>query len=90
VAFILLQTVDLVVGAIWIVVLVYSVMSFIPMDPLHPVRRTVTEIAEPILRPFRNLIPPLGMIDVSPIVALIVIRLLGELVKLMIRSAFQL
>lgn len=32
-------------------------------------------ICEPYLEPFRRIIPPLGMIDISPIVALIVLQL---------------
>jgi len=32
-------------------------------------------ICEPYLEPFRRIIPPLGMIDISPIVALLVLQL---------------
>jgi YggT family protein len=52
------------------------------------VRRALNQIAEPILRPFRGLIPPVGMFDFSIMAAIIVIQILGELVKVMIRSAF--
>jgi YggT family protein len=32
-------------------------------------------ICEPYLEQFRRIIPPIGMIDISPIVALVVLRL---------------
>ena len=84
----LIQIVDLIVLIITIILILHALMSFAPLEPWHPVRRTLAEIAEPIIRPFRNLIPPVGMFDLSIMVALIVIRILGELVKVMIRAAF--
>ena len=45
------------------------VLSFLPMimkiDTYHPVVRFIHEITEPIMAPFRRLIPPLGGMDFS-------------------------
>ena len=71
-----------------IIVLLYAIMSFAPLAPWHPARRFLERLAEPILRPFRNLIPPTGMIDFTPMVAMLAIQFIGQLVILMIRSAF--
>jgi len=76
------------VNLLSIVLILHALMSFAPIDPWHPVRRFLDQIAEPIIRPFRGLIPPVGMFDFSIMVAIIVIQILGELVKIMIRSAF--
>jgi YggT family protein len=76
------------VNLVSIVLILHALMSFAPIDPWHPVRRFLDQIAEPIIRPFRGLIPPVGMFDFSIMVAIIVIQILGELVKVMIRSAF--
>jgi YggT family protein len=76
------------VNLVSIVLILHALMSFAPIDPWHPVRRFLDQIAEPIIRPFRGLIPPVGMFDFSIMVAIIVIQILGELVKIMIRSAF--
>jgi YggT family protein len=80
--------VDVVVQVTTIILILHALMSFAPLEPWHPVRRTLADIAEPIIRPFRNLIPPVGMFDFSIMVALIVIQLAGQLLKIMIRSAF--
>jgi len=43
----------------------------------HPSVRLVGQITDPYLRPFRKVIPPIGMMDISPMIAilsLIVIR----------------
>ena len=37
----------------------------------HPPVRLVSQLVEPFLRPFRRLIPPMGMMDFSPMVAII-------------------
>ena len=37
-------------------------------------------VSEPILRPLRGIIPPLGMIDVTPIIAYVALRLLEGLI----------
>lgn len=84
----LITIIEIIVNTVSIVLILHALMSFAPLDPYHPVRRTLAEIAEPIIRPFRNLIPPVGMFDFSIMVALIVIQIGGELLKAMIRSAF--
>ncbi|MBD0370248.1 MAG: YggT family protein, partial [Pyrinomonadaceae bacterium] len=40
----------------------------------------LVRVTEPVLAPFRRLIPPVGMFDISPIIVLILLRLLQEFV----------
>lgn len=55
-------------------VLIQAVLSWInPFSPLAPV---FYALARPILTPFQKLIPPLGGIDLTPVVALIVVQLI--------------
>jgi YggT family protein len=56
-------------------------LSWIRHNPYHPVIRFVYEITEPVLSPFRRLMPK-GMlpVDLSPIFALLVLRLVERLV----------
>lgn len=57
-------------------------ITWIPnIDPYHPVVQMLFQITEPVLEPARKLIPPIGMIDVSPIVVFFVIRVLIELLR---------
>lgn len=80
--------VDITVYVITIILILHALMSFAPLEPWHPIRRTLAQLAEPIIQPFRNLIPPVGMFDFSIMIALIVVQILGELVKVLIRQAF--
>jgi YggT family protein len=84
----LVSLVQLVITLITILIIAQALISFTPLAPWHPVRRTLDQLTEPILRPFRNLMPNTGAIDFSPMVALIVIQILGQIIVVFIRSAF--
>jgi len=50
-------------------------LSWIRHNPYHPIIRFIYEITEPLLLLFRRIIPPIGMIDISPIAAFFAIEL---------------
>ncbi len=52
------------------------------IDPMGNMRVTqiLREITEPILAPIRSVLPSIGMIDLSPLVAILLIQLLQSLV----------
>lgn len=44
--------------------------------------RTVARVSEPVLAPFRRMIPPLGgMLDISPLIAILVLSLISSAVQ---------
>ena len=56
-------------------------MSWLPMDRYNnPIARVLDQITAPILEPLRRVIPPIGMMDVTPIVALIALQVLQTLI----------
>lgn len=58
-----------------LLLIAYVVLSYF-MDPYHPVRSTVNRLVNPILDPIRRLLPRTGMMDFSPIVAIILVQVL--------------
>ncbi|MCU9612183.1 YggT family protein [Caldibacillus lycopersici] len=56
-------------------IIVYIFMSWIPNARGTRFGQILANICEPYLEMFRRIIPPLGMIDFSPIIALFVLRL---------------
>jgi YggT family protein len=53
-----------------IAIMVRVIASWIPsLSPYSPWLRWAFVISEPILAPLRRIIPPLGMVDISPLVA---------------------
>ena len=65
-------------------ILARVLLSWFRLDPYHPVVNFIYQITEPILRPLRNIIPPLGMIDISPIVALILMDIIRRIIQAII------
>lgn len=56
------------------VVIAYILMSWFPNAKESTIGQFIGSIVEPYLSPFRKIIPPLGMIDISPIVGIIALR----------------
>lgn len=56
-------------------------VSFVRIDQHNPIFRFINEITEPIMAPFRKLIPPIGGMDFSPIVVFLVLNLLEKWIK---------
>nr|WP_052114825.1 YggT family protein [Pontibacillus sp. HN14] len=53
----------------------YILMSWFPGARDSSIGRFLSAICEPYLEPFRKIIPPLGMIDISPIVAIFALNI---------------
>ncbi len=43
--------------------------------------KTLRGIVQPILEPFRRIIPPIGNIDISPMVALLLLQFMAGMVR---------
>jgi YggT family protein len=54
--------------------IIYILMSWFPNARQTAIGTFFAKICEPYLEPFRKIIPPIGMIDISPIVAIFVLR----------------
>lgn len=57
--------------------IIYIFMSWFPGARESSFGEILSKLYEPYLEPFRRFIPPLGMIDISPVVAIIVLQLAG-------------
>ncbi|MFC5588507.1 YggT family protein [Sporosarcina soli] len=61
-----------------VLLIIYILMSWIPSSRETKFGRLLEKIAEPYLGFFRKFIPPLGMIDISPIVGLFALNLISR------------
>ena len=61
-------------------IIIYVVLSWVSPGGYNPAMAVVAAIVEPVLAPFRRLIPQIGGLDLSPLFALIVIQALSMLI----------
>ena len=77
-----------VVGVYTLLIIAYIVVNLIfAFGARPPYNRAVNaileflrDVSEPLLRPFRRIIPTLGPLDLSPIVALLLLGIVGSIV----------
>jgi YggT family protein len=75
------QFVNLLVYALTTVIFLYAIFSFfVPRGSDNAIMRFLGSIAEPILSPLRRVLPSMGMLDLSPMVAIILIQVVGNIV----------
>jgi len=82
----LLTFAELLLQILWIAILIRVLLTWFPIDPNNPIIRVLFEITEPVLAPFRRVIPRIGMFDLSPLAALLVIQLIQQGLPQMFRA----
>jgi YggT family protein len=66
-------------------VFIYVILGYF-LAPTHPLRRFLGQVIEPMLKPIRKIIPSLGGFDLSPLILLILLQVLGAIVVRILRS----
>lgn len=56
------------------VILIKVILSWVAPHNYNPITVLLNTMAEPVLRPFRRIIPAIGGIDISPIFAIILLK----------------
>jgi YggT family protein len=77
------------VGVYILLIFAYIITSWIrlPYSPwLNRIQRFLYDVCEPYLRLFRRFLPPLGPLDLSPIVAVFALIILREIVLAVLES----
>jgi len=72
------------VGVYVLLILAYIITSWFPpgaSPTLERVRQFLMDVCEPYLRLFRRVIPPLGPLDISPIVAVFALYIAERIVN---------
>jgi YggT family protein len=63
------------------VIIVAVILSWIRLDPRHPVAEIVHTLTEPVLGPIRRALPPIGGLDLSPMLLLIALQVVKGLLS---------
>ena len=68
------------IGLLMLVILVTSLLSWVQPDPRNPIVRLLHAIVDPILHPIRVILPSMGGMDFSPLVAILILSMLQKLI----------
>ena len=69
---------------LWLAILIRVILSWFPVDQSNPIIRIVWEVTEPVLSPIRRVIPRIGMFDLSPLAAFLVISFLAQALRVQV------
>jgi YggT family protein len=82
-----LRLIHLLLRAYSVLILIYVVMSWVGSGGYNPAAAILSALVEPALAPLRRVIPPIGGLDISPVVALIAIEFLNRLIPSGLQAA---
>jgi YggT family protein len=73
-----------------LLILARILMSWVQVDRYNPVVKFIFDLTEPILAPIRRVLPPTGMFDFSPMVAILLVEfLVVPVLSTIVRSIFR-
>ncbi len=69
-----IELVILSLNLFFFVILIKIILSWVAPHTHNPATALLSTLAEPVLRPFRRIIPPIGGLDISPIFTIILLQ----------------
>ena len=74
--------INIIQTAAWLFTLVIFVDVLVSyfLTPYHPVRSFLDRFVQPLLRPIQRILPPMGGIDFSPLILLLLVQLVENVV----------
>ena len=79
----IVSIINLLFNIFYLLILARIIFSFIRVSPYHPtwgpIQRTIYELTEPIMAPVRRILPPMGGLDFSPMLVLILAGVLRQI-----------
>jgi YggT family protein len=84
----LLRLINVLFTVYSLAIIARSLLPWFRMDYYHPVMRFLIRITEPVLAPLRRYIPPMGGLDFTPTVALLLLWFVERLLRALIVASF--
>lgn len=73
------QFINILVSILYLAIFARVIMSWLPLGSMNPIMTVIYQITEPILAPLRRVIPRLGPLDVTPMIAIIILGIIQSL-----------
>jgi YggT family protein len=77
----LLTVVNMVLSIVYFIIIIRVLISWVNPDPYNPIVQVIYGITEPIMKPFRRILPPIGGFDLSPILLILVLVFLQTFIS---------
>jgi len=77
--------INLTIRVLTFLVFIYTLLGYF-LSPYHPIQRVLAQIIEPMLMPIRKRLPTVGGIDLSPLILIILLQVIGSLLAALLRS----
>jgi len=58
-----------------------AIISWFPVDPRGPIVQVLDAVTEPILTPLRRVIPRVGMLDLTPMIAILLLAFIAQVLS---------
>jgi YggT family protein len=78
--------VELTVNSFLVLLLARVFLPIIGADPYQPLMQLILRLTEPILGPIRAILPQTGGLDLSPMVAMILLGMLQSVLTMLLRG----
>ena len=75
----LLQLVDFVFSALTLAIIGRALISWVDPGMQTPVGKFLRQITEPLIAPVRQIVPTMGMFDISPIIVLVLLQVVQRM-----------
>jgi len=85
---ILVNIINFVAQILSLIIIISTVLSFF-MSPFHPIRQGIDRIINPLLMPIRRVVPPMGAMDFSPLILLILIQIISSVLTSLLLSSIR-
>jgi YggT family protein len=85
---VLLRLIDLAFTLYSLAFVARALLPWFRVSPYHPVMRFLIQITEPLLAPLRRYIRPMGGLDFTPMVALLLLWIVEQLLRTLIVALF--
>jgi YggT family protein len=77
-----IQIISLLLQLFELALLARIILSWFPnVDRSNPIIQFLFDVTEPVLRPIRNMLPPGGMFDFSPLIVFLIIQVLTTVLR---------
>ena len=82
------ETLILIISIFLYSIIIQAIMSWVNPDPRNPAVSLLNSLTFPILKHFRNLMPPISGMDISPIFAIIILMFVQYSIRYVFATVF--